>query len=167
LSETVLQASGALQMDSLFIDEGFGTARYRLVVPKSPTRFEALGQNGDRLIGVISHRAELTDRLPGLIRVDKGAGESAVGGGARGLTWASRRCLAADIMRASVGAPRGAPSQTVLWSLKPRRSYTASGCSFPLLSVERDDAAARNRSARVDRRGHGPRAPRRRCARCV
>ncbi len=75
LSETVLQASGALQMDSLFIDEGFGTLDIDSLSEVTDA-IEALGQHGDRLIGVISHRAELTDRLPGLIRVDKGMGES-------------------------------------------------------------------------------------------
>jgi exonuclease SbcC len=75
LSETVLQASGALQMDSLFIDEGFGTLDTDSLSEVTDA-IEALGQNGGRLIGVISHRAELTDRLPGLIRIEKGAGES-------------------------------------------------------------------------------------------
>ena len=75
LSETVLQASGALQMDSLFIDEGFGTLDIDSLSEVTDA-IEALGQDGDRLIGVISHRAELTDRLPGLIRIEKGAGES-------------------------------------------------------------------------------------------
>jgi DNA repair exonuclease SbcCD ATPase subunit len=37
---------------------------------------ETLRQDGDRMIGVISHRPELTDRLPGCIRVNKGTGES-------------------------------------------------------------------------------------------
>ena len=31
------------------------------------------------MIGVISHRPELTDRLPGCIRVEKGTGESELG----------------------------------------------------------------------------------------
>ena len=75
LSETVLQASGALQMDSLFIDEGFGTLDAESLSEVTDA-IEALGRDGDRLIGVISHRAELTDRMPGCIRIDKGAGES-------------------------------------------------------------------------------------------
>ncbi len=75
LSETVLQASGALQMDSLFIDEGFGTLDAESLSEVTDA-IEALGQDGGRLIGVISHRAELTDRMPGCIRIDKGAGES-------------------------------------------------------------------------------------------
>ena len=75
LSDEVLRTSGALQMDSLFIDEGFGTLDTESLSEVTDA-IEALGQDGDRLIGVISHRADLTDRMPGCIRIDKGAGES-------------------------------------------------------------------------------------------
>jgi len=75
LSDEVLRTSGALQMDSLFIDEGFGTLDSDSLSEVTDA-MEALRQDGDRLIGVISHRPELTDRLPGCIRVEKGAGES-------------------------------------------------------------------------------------------
>jgi exonuclease SbcC len=75
LSDEVLRTSGALQMDSLFIDEGFGTLDSD-ALSEVTDAMEALRQDGDRMIGVISHRPELTDRLPGCIRVNKGAGES-------------------------------------------------------------------------------------------
>ena len=75
LSEEVLKTSGALQMDSLFIDEGFGTLDAESLAEVTDA-MEALREDGGRLIGVISHRPELTDRLPGCIRVVKGAGES-------------------------------------------------------------------------------------------
>jgi len=75
LSDEVLRTSGALQMDSLFIDEGFGTLDSGSLEEVTDA-MEALRQEGGRLIGVISHRPELTDRLPGCIRIDKGAGES-------------------------------------------------------------------------------------------
>ena len=75
LSEEVLKTSGALQMDSLFIDEGFGSLDLDSLSEVTDA-IEALGHDGGRLIGVISHRAELTDRMPGCIRIDKGAGES-------------------------------------------------------------------------------------------
>jgi DNA repair protein SbcC/Rad50 len=75
LSDEVLRTSGALQMDSLFIDEGFGTLDSDSLSEVTDA-IEALRQDGGRLIGVISHRPELTDRLPGCIRVNKGAGES-------------------------------------------------------------------------------------------
>jgi exonuclease SbcC len=75
LSEEVLRTSGALQMDSLFIDEGFGTLDSDSLSEVTDA-METLRQDGDRMIGVISHRPELTDRLPGCIRVNKGTGES-------------------------------------------------------------------------------------------
>lgn len=75
LSEEVLKTSGALQMDSLFIDEGFGTLDAESLAEVTDA-MEALREDGARLIGVISHRPELTERLPGCIRVVKGAGES-------------------------------------------------------------------------------------------
>lgn len=75
LSDEVLRTSGALQMDSLFIDEGFGTLDSDSLLDVTDA-MEALRQEGDRMIGVISHRSELTDRLPGCVRVIKGIGES-------------------------------------------------------------------------------------------
>jgi len=75
LSDEVLRTSGALQMDSLFIDEGFGTLDSDSLSDVTDA-MEALRQDGDRMIGVISHRPELTERLPGCIRVNKGTGES-------------------------------------------------------------------------------------------
>src|SRR5690606_30526535 len=57
LSEEVLRTSGALQMDSLFIDEGFGTLDSDSLSEVTDA-MEALRQDGDRLIGVISHRPE-------------------------------------------------------------------------------------------------------------
>ena len=75
LSDEVLKTSGALQMDSLFIDEGFGTLDAESLADVTDA-MEALREDGARLIGVISHRPELTERLPGCIRVVKGAGES-------------------------------------------------------------------------------------------
>ena len=69
LSDEVLRTSGALQMDSLFIDEGFGTLDSDSLSEVTDA-MGALRQDGDRMIGVISHRPELTDRLPGCIRVE-------------------------------------------------------------------------------------------------
>ena len=75
LSDEVLRTSGALQMDSLFIDEGFGTLDSDSLSEVTDA-MEALRQDGDRMIGVISHRPELTEKLPGCIHVEKGTGES-------------------------------------------------------------------------------------------
>jgi exonuclease SbcC len=75
LSDEVLRASGAMRMDSLFIDEGFGTLDTDSLSEVTDA-LEALREDGDRLIGIISHRPELTERLPGCILVEKGVGES-------------------------------------------------------------------------------------------
>ena len=63
-------------LDSLFLDEGFSTL-------DAETLDTVLGavellQSDCRLIGVISHAAELADRLPGRIEVVKGANGSRV-----------------------------------------------------------------------------------------
>lgn len=75
LSDEVLRASGAIRMDSLFIDEGFGTLDVDSLSEVTDA-LEAIRDDGDRMIGIISHRPELTDRLPGCVVVEKGVGES-------------------------------------------------------------------------------------------
>jgi DNA repair protein SbcC/Rad50 len=75
LSDEVLHASGAIRMDSLFIDEGFGSLDVQSLSEVTDA-LENLRQDGDRIVGIISHIPELTARLPGCIRVEKGLGES-------------------------------------------------------------------------------------------
>jgi len=75
LSDEVLHASGAIRMDSLFIDEGFGSLDAQSLSEVTDA-LENLRQDGDRVVGIISHLPDLTARLPGCIRVDKGMGES-------------------------------------------------------------------------------------------
>lgn len=75
LSDEVLHASGAIRMDSLFIDEGFGSLDAQSLSEVTDA-LENLRQDGDRAVGIISHLPDLTARLPGCIRVDKGMGES-------------------------------------------------------------------------------------------
>lgn len=67
LSDEILHASGALRMDSLFIDEGFGSLDGDSLSDVT-NALENL-RDGDRLIGIISHVPELTERLPGCIRI--------------------------------------------------------------------------------------------------
>jgi exonuclease SbcC len=69
LSAQVQNASGALQLESIFIDEGFGTL--------DPDTLETVAGAieslpvGGRMVGIITHIAELTERLPGCITVAK------------------------------------------------------------------------------------------------
>jgi exonuclease SbcC len=67
LSDVVLRRSGGLRMDALFVDEGFGTLDEE-ALEHAVRALEDL-RNGGRLVGVISHVAELRRRIPARIEV--------------------------------------------------------------------------------------------------
>ena len=69
LSDVVQKSSGAVQLDSLFIDEGFGS----LDKDTMDTAMQALIhlQTSGRLIGIISHVAELQERIPQQITITR------------------------------------------------------------------------------------------------
>lgn len=69
LSEVVQNHSGAVRLDSLFIDEGFGSLDGETL----DTAMKALEllQGGGRLIGIISHVSELKNRIPGRVQVTR------------------------------------------------------------------------------------------------
>ena len=69
VSDVVRNHAGGIQLDSLFIDEGFGTLSPD-VLDKA---LEVLSQltEGDRLVGIISHVDKLDESIPQKIRVDK------------------------------------------------------------------------------------------------
>lgn len=69
LSEQVQRASGAVRLDSLFIDEGFGTldAAAQDVVASA---IESLQVSG-RMVGIITHVRDLTDRMPACVVIEK------------------------------------------------------------------------------------------------
>ena len=71
LSEVVLRRSGGLRLDSLFVDEGFGSLDEETL----DDAIRALEQlrDGGRLVGVISHVPELRRRIPARIEVTRGA----------------------------------------------------------------------------------------------
>jgi exonuclease SbcC len=69
LSAQVQRAAGAVQLDSLFIDEGFGTLDAE-TLDSVTSAIESL-QIGGRTVGIITHIAELTERLPARICVEK------------------------------------------------------------------------------------------------
>ncbi|MDE6716584.1 MAG: SMC family ATPase, partial [Muribaculaceae bacterium] len=72
---------GDMNVDILFIDEGFGTldaGSLNAVIDTLRRLPEIAGQNGRR-VGVISHREELADRIDVKIRVSKcGEGRSRI-----------------------------------------------------------------------------------------
>ncbi len=71
LSEQVQQAAGAVRLDSLFIDEGFGSLD-AAAQDAVASAIESLQLTG-RMVGIITHIRELTDRMPACIIVDKHA----------------------------------------------------------------------------------------------
>jgi exonuclease SbcC len=69
LSEQVQKAAGATKLDSLFIDEGFGTLDPE-TLDAAASAIESLPVGG-RMVGIISHIEELSLRLPARVRVEK------------------------------------------------------------------------------------------------
>jgi exonuclease SbcC len=71
LSEQVQRASGAVPLDSIFIDEGFSTLDPE-ALNSAAEAIESL-QTGGRLVGIITHLEGLSERLPARINVQKRA----------------------------------------------------------------------------------------------
>ncbi len=69
LSDKVSSAKGGIQMDALFIDEGFGTLDRKSIDSAMDILVNLSGAN--KLVGVISHREELIENIPQQIRVNK------------------------------------------------------------------------------------------------
>jgi exonuclease SbcC len=69
LSDVVQQSSGGIQLDAMFIDEGFGSLDEEALELAVRTLAEMAGP--DRIIGIISHVAELRERIEKQIRVEK------------------------------------------------------------------------------------------------
>jgi DNA repair protein SbcC/Rad50 len=74
LSEQVQRAAGAVRLDSLFIDEGFGSLD-AVALETVASAIESLQLSG-RMVGIITHIRELTDRMPDCIVIEKGPGGS-------------------------------------------------------------------------------------------
>ena len=69
LSDTVSSNLGGIQMDALFIDEGFGTLDRRSMESAMDILVSLSGTN--KLVGIISHREELMENIPQQIRIKK------------------------------------------------------------------------------------------------
>ena len=69
LSDTVASNLGGVQMDALFIDEGFGTLDRKSIDSAMEILMNLTGTN--KLVGIISHREELIENIPQQIRVMK------------------------------------------------------------------------------------------------
>jgi exonuclease SbcC len=73
---SALAAAGAARLDSIFLDEGFGTLDAETLEVVATT-LESLAQ-GDRMVGVVTHVAELAERVPVRFRVTRNARTSVV-----------------------------------------------------------------------------------------
>jgi len=69
LSDTVSSNLGGIQMDALFIDEGFGTLDRKSIDNAMEILVNLSGAN--KLVGVISHREELVENIPQQLHVVK------------------------------------------------------------------------------------------------
>jgi exonuclease SbcC len=69
LSDVVQRSAGGIRLDAMFIDEGFGTLDVDGLELAIRTLSEMAGTN--RIIGIISHVAELSERIDKRIQVEK------------------------------------------------------------------------------------------------
>ena len=69
LSDVVQQSAGGIRLDAMFIDEGFGSLDAEVLELAVKTLSEMAGAG--RIIGIISHVAELTERIDKQIKVEK------------------------------------------------------------------------------------------------
>lgn len=69
LSDTVSSNLGGIQMDALFIDEGFGTLDRKSIENAMQVLLNLSGTG--KLVGIISHREELRDNISQQIKVSK------------------------------------------------------------------------------------------------
>ncbi len=76
LSDTVAGDLGGVQMDVLFVDEGFGTLDRKSIENALDILLSLSGAN--KLVGIISHREELVENIPQQIRVRKSKNGSSI-----------------------------------------------------------------------------------------
>ncbi len=69
LSDTVSMNNGGIQMDALFVDEGFGTLDKRSIDGALEILMNLSGKG--KLVGIISHREELLESIPLKIHIEK------------------------------------------------------------------------------------------------
>jgi len=71
LSDTVQSHSGGQALDTMFVDEGFGTLDDN-VLDKAVQVLNSLSDGGHHLVGIISHVSRLEESIPQKISVSKG-----------------------------------------------------------------------------------------------
>jgi exonuclease SbcC len=68
MADVIQSRAGAIELDTLFIDEGFGSLD-ESAMDRALTILDEL--RGNRLVGIISHVKELKTRIPSQIEVLK------------------------------------------------------------------------------------------------
>ena len=76
LSDEIQSSAGGIQLDTMFVDEGFGSLDDNAL--RQAVRALADLSDGERLVGIISHVAELKDKIDKQILVTKKGGISKV-----------------------------------------------------------------------------------------
>jgi len=76
LADVVTAESGGVQLDTLFVDEGFGTLDAD-TLDDVMDRLDGL-RAGGRTVGVVSHVSELRNRIPTQVHVRKGRSGSSI-----------------------------------------------------------------------------------------
>ena len=76
LADVVTAEAGGSRMETLFVDEGFGTLDEE-TLDEVMTVLDGLREGG-RVVGVVSHVTELRQRIPAQIQVSKGRAGSHV-----------------------------------------------------------------------------------------
>jgi exonuclease SbcC len=69
LADVIAHEAGGSELDTLFVDEGFGTLDADTLDDVMDT-LDSL-RDGGRVVGVVSHVAELRDRIPTQLQVRK------------------------------------------------------------------------------------------------
>lgn len=78
LSDEIQESAGGVQLDALFVDEGFGSLDEE-TLDQAMKAIQTLAEDGGRIVGIISHVAELQNRIDRqlLVRKMKSGGSTA------------------------------------------------------------------------------------------
>ena len=84
LSDEIQSNAGGIHLDSMFVDEGFGSLDEEAL--NQAVRALARLTEGDRLVGIISHVAELKEQIEKKIVVTKKQGKDGISSDAKVVT---------------------------------------------------------------------------------
>ena len=78
LSDEIQESAGGVQLDALFVDEGFGSLDEE-TLDQAMKAIQTLAEDGGRIVGIISHVTELQNRIDRqlLVRKMKSGGSTA------------------------------------------------------------------------------------------